>query len=79
MPVTHSFVGVQYHTRSQTYPRRVCDRHTFTVWRETGTGLQVSIEMTPGVAVELPDMIDEADTPEQWRETLVHANRKGMV
>ena len=20
MPVTHSFVGVQYHTRSQTYP-----------------------------------------------------------
>ena len=79
MAVTHSFVGVQYHTRSQTYPRRVCDRHTFTVWRATGTGLQVSIEMKPGVAVELPDMIDEADTPEQWREALVHANRKGMV
>ena len=32
--------------------------------------------MKPGVAVELPDMIDEADT-EQWRETLVHVNRKG--
>jgi len=49
------------------------------VWRAAGTGLQVSIEMKPGVAVELPDMIDEADTPEQWRETLIHANRKGMV
>ena len=79
MPVTHSFVGVQYHIRSQTHPRRVCDRYTYTVWRATGTGLQISIEMKPGVAVELPDMIDEADTPEQWRETLTYANRKGMV
>ena len=79
MSVTHTFVGVQYHIRSINHPRRVCDRHTFTVWRSIGTGVQVSIEMKPGVAVELPDMIDEADTPEQWRESLVHANRKGMV